>query len=187
MSFTVLPLSQPQGRTGSNGFTHRNGDVIDVSVHDLLGGSRPTLRDDSPKVLDSKIDVKKVAMLWSRGVMPNEISEVMGLSDVILDELMRSEEFTVQVNALLATREITSLDKALESTAAEALVALRDLLKNSGNDAVKAKCAMYVIDQHRGKAPQHIQLSSGKITEDPKGEAERLKKMLGFSGQAATK
>jgi len=181
MSFTVLPLTQPQGRNGSKGFTRFEKDVVDVSVSELLGGSRPVVREDTPKVLDSKIDVKKIAVLWTRGVMPNEISEVMGLSDVVLDELMRSEEFVIQVNALQASREITSLDKALESTATEALVALRDLLKTSTNDAVKAKVAMYVLDQHRGKAPQHIQLSSGKVVEDPKAEAERLKKALKLS------
>lgn len=181
MAFTVLPLTQPQGRNGSKGFTHFEKEAVDVSVSELLGGSRPVLRDESPKVLDSKLDLKKIAMLWTRGVLPHEISELLGVSDVVLNELMRSEEFVIQVNALQAAREITSLDKALESTCAEALVALRDLMKTSENDAVKAKCAMYIIDQHRGKAPQHITMTGGKIVEDPKAEAERLKKKLGYS------
>lgn len=151
---------------------------VDVSVNELLGGSKPVVRDETPLVLSSKVDLKKVATLWTRGVMPHEISEVMGLSDVVLDELLRSEEFAEHVNAMLATREITSFDKALESTSAEALLALRDLIKNSDNPAVKAKCAMYIIDQHRGKASQHIQLSGGKIVEDPQKEILRLKEKL---------
>jgi len=154
---------------------------MDFSVSDLLGGSRPTVRDAEAKVLDSKIDLKKVAMLWTRGVLPHEISEVMSLSDVVLDELMRSEEFVDEVNGLQATREITSLDKALEATCAEALITLRDLMKTSDNPAVRSKCAMYIIDQHRGKAPQHIQLSSGKIVQDPAEEIARMKKQLGYT------
>lgn len=154
---------------------------VDISVNELLGGSKPVLRDEAPLVLSSKVDLKKVATLWTRGIMPHEISEVLGLSDVVLDELLRSEEFAEHVNAMLATREITSFDKALESTSAEALLALRDLIKNCDNPAVKAKCAMYIIDQHRGKAPQHIQLSGGKIVEDPQKEILRLKEKLKLS------
>lgn len=182
MSFTILPLTQPQGQNGSNGLTDRNGKVVDIDVSHLLGGSsRPVVREAEAKVLDSKIDLKKVAMLWTRGVLPHEISEVLGLSDAILDELMRSEDFVVEVNGLQATREITSLEKALESTSAEALITLRDMMKTADSHAVRAKCAMYIIDQHRGKAPQHIQLTGGKIVEDPKAEIERMKKKLGYS------
>lgn len=181
MSFTILPLTQPQGQNGASGLTDRNGKIVDLDVSHLLGGSRPVVRDAEAKVLDSKIDLKKVAMLWTRGVLPHEISEVLGLSDVILDELMRSEEFVIEVNGLQATREITSLEKALESTSAEALIMLRDLMKHADSCAVRAKCAMYIIDQARGKAPQHIQLTGGKIVEDPKAEIERMKKKLGYA------
>jgi len=86
-----------------------------------------------------------------------------------------------EVNALLATRELTNLDKAFESTSVEALVCLRDLIKRGTNEATRAKAAMYVIDQFRGKAPQHIQLTSGKIVEDPKAEIARVKKQLGLT------
>lgn len=180
MSFTVLPLTQPQGN-GSKGFTDPKRGDVDLDLVHLLGGSRPTVRDADVKVLDSKIDLKNVALLWTRGVLPHEISEVMGLSDAVLDELLRSEEFVDEVNALQAAREITSLDKALESTSVEALVCLRDLIKRGTNEATRAKAAMYVIDQHRGKAPQHIQLTGGKIVEDPAAEIERMKKKLGYS------
>jgi len=181
MSFTVLPLTTPQGQNGSRGFTHLEGNGVDLELAHLIGGYRPTVRDAEAKVLDSKIDLKKVAMLWTRGVLPHEISEVMSLSDVVLDELMRSEEFVDEVNGLQATREITSLDKALEATCAEALITLRDLMKASDNPAVRSKCAMYIIDQHRGKAPQHIQLSGGKLVEDPKEEIARVRKQLGLT------
>lgn len=179
-SFTVLPLTQPQGN-GSKGLTDRGGKVVDIDVSHLLGGSRPEVREAGVKVLNSKIDHRQIALLWTRGVLPHEIAEVLGLSDVILDELMRSDEFVAEVNGLQATREITSLEKALETTSAEALICLRDLMKSSPNDAVRAKCAMYIIDQHRGKAPQHIQLTGGRIVEDPKAEIERMKKKLGYT------
>lgn len=181
MSFTVLPLTQPQGQTGSRGFTHLEGHDVDLSVSDLLGGSRPVVRDADVKVLDGKIDLKRAALLWSRGVLPHEIAEVLELGDTLLDELLRSEEFVNEVNALLATRELTNLDKAFESTSVEALVCLRDLIKRGTNEATRAKAAMYVIDQFRGKAPQHIQLTGGKIVEDPAAEIERMKKKLGYA------
>jgi len=181
MSFTVLPLTTPQGQNGSRGFTHLEGNSVDLDLAHLLGGYKPEVRDGDVKVLDSKIDLKRAAVLWSRGVLPHEIAEVLELSDAVLDELLRSEEFTTEVNTLLATREITSLDKALESTCVEALVCLRDLIKRGANEATRAKAAMYVIDQHRGKAPQHIQLSGGKIVEDPKEEIARVRKQLGLT------
>jgi hypothetical protein len=180
MSFTVLPLTQPQGY-GSNGLTDRKSGAVDLDLAHLLGSYKPEVRDADVKVVRKSIDYRQVAVLWTRGVLPHEIAEVMGLSDVILDELMRSEEFVAEVNGLQATREITSLEKALEATSAEALICIRDLMKRSPNDAVKAKCAMYVIDQHRGKAPQHIQLTGGRIVEDPKAEIERMKKKLGYT------
>lgn len=152
-----------------------------IDLGHLLGEARPRTREADARVFNSKIDLRKVAVMWSRGMMPSEIVDTLDMSPVILEELMRSEEFSLEVNALLATREITSLDKALESTAVEALIALRDVMKNSLNEAVKVKAAMYLIDQHRGKAPQHIQLTSGKVVEDPKQEAERLKKKLGYT------
>lgn len=181
MSFTVLPLMTPQGQNGSRGFTHLDSSGVDLSVAELLGGPRPEVRDADAKVLDSKLDLKRVAMLWTRGVLPHEISEVVGLSDAVLDELLRSEEFMLEVNALLATREVTSLDKALESTSVEALVCLRDLIKRGANEATRAKAAMYVIDQFRGKAPQHIRLTGGKHVEDPQAEIARVKKQLGLT------
>lgn len=153
---------------------------MDLGLGDLVGGYVPMVREDAPKVLDSKLDVKRIAALWARGVPPNEISEVLGMSDVLLSELMRSEEFSLAVNALLATREILSIEKALESSAVEALLTLRDLATNGENEAVKAKCAMYLVDQFRGKAPQHIKLSQGKVVEDPVAEAERLRKKIGY-------
>lgn len=178
--FTILPLASPPSKGGSNGFTHPNGRSVDLSVNDLLGGSVPVVRDAEARVLKSKIDVGQVVMLWTRGVLPHEIATVLGMGDALLDELMRSEEFTEAVNALLATREITSLDKALESTAAEALLVLRDLMKTGEKEATRVKAAMYVIDQTRGKAPQHIQLTGGKMVEDPKSEIARIQKKLGL-------
>lgn len=178
--FTILPLATPPSRDGSNGFTQPNGRSVDLSVNDLLGGSRPVVRDGEARVLKSKVDVGQVVMLWTRGVLPHEIAEVMGLGDALLDELMRSEEFTEAVNALLATREITSLDKALESTGAEALLVLRDMMKTGESEAVRAKAAMYIIDQTRGKAPQHVVMTGGKMVEDPKSEIARIQKKLGL-------
>jgi len=113
--------------------------------------------------------------------MPHEIAEVMDVSVVIVEELLRSEDFTLEVNSMLATRELLDLEKALETTSVEALVCLRDLMKNGSNEAVRVKAATYLIDQYRGKAPQHIKISGGKSIEDPKSEAERLRKQLGYT------
>jgi len=140
----------------------------------------PVVRDAEARVLKSKIDVGQVVMLWTRGVLPHEIATVLGMGDALLDELMRSEEFTEAVNALLATREITSLDKALESTAAEALLVLRDMMKTGEFEATRVKAAMYIIDQTRGKAPQHVVMTGGKMVEDPKSEIARIQKKLGL-------
>lgn len=155
---------------------------MDLNLNHLLGEARPTVRDVETEVLSEKIDVKKVAKLWSRGVLPHEIAEILSMSDVLLDELMRSESFVEEVNALQATKELTSLDKLFESTSAEALVCLRDLMKNSSDDRVRSKIAMYIVDQHRGKAMQRVNIvGGGPPVNDPKSEIERLKTKLGYT------
>lgn len=179
MSYKTINL-EPNLPSGSKAFTQESSDGVSFNVAEV-SQVRPPVRIPGNNLANATLDARKVASLWTRGIMPHEIAEVMDVSVVIVEELLRSEDFTLEVNSMLATRELLDLEKALETTSVEALVCLRDLMKNGSNEAVRVKAATYLIDQYRGKAPQHIKISGGKSIEDPKSEAERLRKQLGYT------